>query len=410
MSAAAGKEIRVFSMAETLIRRHRAEADAVISALHQAQRTGALLRCLGQTIFTVGYVGAVVLVTMRAIVGSASAGDVVVVAALAGQVEGLVGVSAGALAETLGILQVVARLLWLESYAKEQVDHLAPAAPVPVRLVHGINLAGLCFRYPATDTMVLQDINLHLPAGATVALVGENGAGKSTLIKLLCRFYEPTAGRITVDGTDLAHIPAGAWRRCLTGAFQDYARFELTAQETIGVGHPAALTCGDAPVLAALARAGAGDVLSALPRGLATQLGAGWADGVDLSGGQWQKLALGRARMREHPLLLVLDEPTAALDSGAEHALFERFAAAARDVRIQGGITLLVSHRFSTARMADLIVVLAGRHVREVGTHEELMALQGLYAELYALQARAYAATATSDGGNLQSPDDDTRS
>jgi len=154
---------------------------------------------------------------------------------------------------------------------------------------------------------------------------------------------------------------------------------------------PALAIDTDAPELAALERAGATDVLAALPMGLATPLGPGFVGSVELSGGQWQKIALGRARMRQHPLLLVLDEPTSALDPGAEHALFERFAAAAREGREHGGITLLVSHRFSTVRIADVIVVIDGRRVGEVGTHEQLMAHHGLYAELYTLQARAYA-------------------
>ncbi len=406
LSPVAGKEIRVFGLAATLAQRRRHAADTVIAAQHRAQRTGAVAQVLGQIVFTAGYVGAITLVVVRALAGGASAGDVVVVACLAGQVGGLVGESAGALSGALGILQVLARIRWLERYAAGLAQRHATTAAAPNRLVQGLRLDGVSFRYPGAAVPVLEQVTLHLPAGATIALVGENGAGKSTLIKLLCQFYEPTAGQITVDGVDLTRIGAAAWRQRLAGAFQDHARFEVTARETVGVGDPPTLEqTGDAPVLAALERAGATDVLGALPLGLDTPLGVGWEGAMDLSGGQWQKLALGRARMRAHPLLLVLDEPTAALDPGAEHALFERFAGAAREVREKGGITLLVSHRFSTARMADLIVVLDAQRVREVGTHEELMARQDLYAELYTLQARAYGTQTPEGRGSLGAGD-----
>jgi len=406
ISPVAGKEIRVFGLGATLAQRRRAEANTIIGAQHRAQRASVPVQFLGQAVFTAGYVGAITLVTMRALAGAATLGDVVIVAGLVGQVGGLVHASAGALSDSLGILRVLARMRWLERYAVGQAHRRATASPpasAPARLVQGINLVGVSFGYPGAAAPVLDEVTLHLPAGATVALVGENGAGKSTLVKLLCRFYEPTSGQIMVDGTDLTRIDIAAWRQRLAGAFQDDARFEMTARETVGVGDSATLERpGDAPVLAALERAGATDVLTALPQGLDTPLGVGWAGAVDLSGGQWQKLALGRARMRAQPLLLVLDEPTAALDPGAEHALFERFAGAAREVRENGGITLLVSHRFSTVRMADLIVVLDGQRVREVGTHEALIALQGLYADLYTLQARAYAAVARGHTGEGQ--------
>ena len=223
-----------------------------------------------------------------------------------------------------------------------------------------------------------------------VALVGENGAGKTTLVKLLARMYEPTTGRILVDGVDLADIEVQGWRRRLSAAFQDFARFELSAQHAVGAGDLAKLDDRGA-VLAALERAGASDVLHALPRGLDTQLGARWDDGVDISTGQWQKLALGRALMREDPLVVFFDEPTASLDALSEHALFERYAAEARAGAARGAVTVLVSHRFSTVRSADLILVIDGGGVTELGGHEELILRDGLYAELYQMQARAYA-------------------
>jgi ATP-binding cassette subfamily B protein len=236
---------------------------------------------------------------------------------------------------------------------------------------------------------VLDDVSLHLPAGAVVAVVGENGAGKSTLVKLLSKLYEPSAGRILVDGAELGRMPADEWRARLAGAYQDFFRFELRAGHTVGVGDVPRLD--DVPaVTTAVGRAGADDVVEHLAAGLETQLGKGWPDGVEVSFGQWQKLALARGFMRDDPLVLVLDEPTAALDAETEHGLFERYAESARREAEDGRITVLVSHRFSTVRMADLIVVLDGARLVEVGTHEDLMAKGGQYSELYAIQAAAY--------------------
>ena len=252
----------------------------------------------------------------------------------------------------------------------------------------------MSFAYPGTDAAACSTTcRSTLPAGAVVAIVGENGAGKTTLVKLLAKMYEPTAGRILVDDAPLARMPADEWRARLAGAFQDFFRFEFRARHTVGLGDVPRMD--DEPaVVAAVDRAGADDVVARLPAGLDTQLGPTWPDGVEVSFGQWQKLALARGFMRDQPLLLVLDEPTAALDAETEHALFERYAAAARRApteRDDGrAITLLVSHRFSTVRMADLIVVLDGARVVEVGTHDELMARGGQYAELYGIQAAAY--------------------
>jgi ATP-binding cassette, subfamily B, bacterial len=281
------------------------------------------------------------------------------------------------------------RLAWLEDYAASIAA--SGDLPVPDVLRRDIRLEHVSFAYPGTSRVVLEDVSVTLPAGVVVAIVGENGAGKTTLVKLLAKMYEPTSGAILVDDTPLARMPAGEWRARLAGAFQDFFRFEFRAKHTVGLGDIPRLD--DQPAVdAAVTRAGAGDVVARLASGLDTQLGPTWPDGAELSFGQWQKLALARGFMRDGPLLLVLDEPTAALDAETEHALFERYATAARGAgeNENGRITILVSHRFSTVRMADLIVVLDGARLVEVGTHDELMAKNGQYAELYGIQAAAY--------------------
>jgi ATP-binding cassette, subfamily B, bacterial len=260
----------------------------------------------------------------------------------------------------------------------------------PERLRDGISLRGLGFTYPDQETPSLSDIDLDLPAGSIVAVVGENGAGKSTLVKLLTGLYQPSAGQVLVDGTDLRTLDGDAWRRRCAGAFQDHVHLELVARETITTGDLAALD-SDERALHALRDAAATDVLVALPGGLGTQLGTSWDDGTELSGGQWQRLAIARGMMRGDPLLLVLDEPTSALDAATEHALFEGYADAARRAGRHGAITVLVTHRFSTVAAADLVVVLDDGQVSEVGSHEELMSANATYAQLYALQARGYA-------------------
>lgn len=315
-----------------------------------------------------------------------------------GLAAGLGGVISTAVAygtQFLHCLRVAKRYLWLEDYAHRASLTISDQLPIPDSLRHGIELRDVTFHYPAsggeiTGKSVLDGISLHLPAGTVVALVGENGAGKTTLVKLLSRFYEPDSGHILVDGTDLRRFPVEAWRAKLTAAFQDFSRFEFLARETVGVGDLPRIE-ERATVEAALISAGGDDVPRVLPNGLETQLGKAWEGGAELSGGQWQKLALGRSMMRDRPLLVILDEPTSALDPQTEHALFERIAASARaGANTAGTITLLISHRFSTVRMADLIVVLADGRVLEQGSHAELMQRNGLYAELYRLQSRAY--------------------
>jgi len=284
-------------------------------------------------------------------------------------------------------LDCARRLTWLENFSVSAASGATDDAPG--RLDGGIRLENVTFQYPGTDSDVLTDVSLDLPAGSVVAIVGENGAGKSTLVKLLCKYYEPTSGRITVDGMDLAHIAPSAWRARITGAFQDFVKFEYPIREAVGIGDLGRLD-DPAAVDAAIRRAGATDLVERLPDGVHTQLGTTWEDGADLSHGQWQKIALARSFMLQDPLLVILDEPTSALDAQAEFDIFERYAEVAREGAAHGRMTVLVSHRFSTVQMADLIVVLDGSRVAEYGSHRDLMARDGLYAELYRIQASAY--------------------
>ncbi len=382
-TAQPGKEVRVTRIGERLVRQRRLAWERWYRPVSAARRTSAVWHALAWTVFGGGYVGAIVFVSSGL---HAPPGDVLLVLAAGSRLSAYIGATVGEIGFLRGIwLDGSRRLAWLEDYAASLVA--SADLPAPSRLREGIRLEGVSFAYPGTDRLVLDSIDLELPAGTVVALVGENGAGKTTLVKLLCKLYEPTAGRILVDGAPLLRMRADEWRSRLAGAFQDFFHFEFIARHSVGVGDIPRLDDPQA-VVAAVERGGAGDVVARLPTGLDTQLGPTWPGGVEVSFGQWQKLALARGFMRDEPLLLVLDEPTAALDAETEHALFERYAAAARGAA--GRITILVSHRFSTVRMADLIVVLDGSRVAQVGTHEELMARAGPYAELYGIQAAAY--------------------
>ncbi|HZQ88058.1 MAG TPA: ABC transporter ATP-binding protein, partial [Acidimicrobiales bacterium] len=378
------KEVRVSGVGEMLVDRRRTAWDDWFKPVAAARWTSAFFHTAAWTVFGLAYVGAVVFV---ASVQHASAGTVLLVLAAGGNLSRYLGVTVAQADFLRWTIDAASRLVWLEDYAREHGDHADLS--VPERIEHGIRLDHVSFTYPGTDKVVLDDVDLQLPAGAVVAIVGENGAGKTTLVKLLCRFYQPTSGTIAVDGTDLARVPAVEWRNRLAGAFQDFFRFELLARQTIGLGDLDRID--EALALdTAVARGGAEDVIARLAQGLDTQLGPTWHEGVDLSFGQWQKLSLARGFMRDRPLLVVLDEPTAALDAETEHSLFERFARASRTENTDGRITVLVSHRFSTVRMADLIVVLDGARVVQAGSHDELIAAGGLYSELYGIQARAY--------------------
>jgi ATP-binding cassette subfamily B protein len=387
-TAAPGKEVRVTGIGELLIEQRRSAWERGYQPMAAARWASAWWYALAWAVFGLAYVAAVVFVSS---ILRAPASQVLLVLAAGARLSAYIGATVGEIGFLRGFwMDGSRRLAWLEDYAAS-IAALADM-PVPAVLRRGIRLDHVSFTYPGASRLVLDDISLTLPAGAVVAIVGENGAGKTTLVKLLAKMYEPSKGSIHLDDTPLARVPAADWRARLAGAFQDFFRFEFRASHTVGLGdlprledHPA--------VTAAIDRAGAADVIARLTSGLETQLGPTWPSGVELSFGQWQKLALARGFMRDTPLLLILDEPTAALDAETEHALFERYAAAAKAAAPGAGagrITILVSHRFSTVRMADLIVVLDGSHLAEVGTHEELMTKAGPYSELYQIQAAAY--------------------
>jgi ATP-binding cassette, subfamily B, bacterial len=390
-TAPPGKEVRVTGIGARLVGERRAAWERWYRPVAAARASSAMWHTISWIIFGTAYVAAVVFVSV-----SATAGNVILVLAAGSRLSAYIAATVGEIGFLRGIwLDGSRRLAWLEDYTASLVQNAD--TPVPERLTQGIRFDHVSFAYPGTDRPVLNDVNVELEAGSVVAIVGENGAGKTTLVKLLCRLYQPTSGRILVDALELARMRPDQWRSRISGAFQDFFRFELKARQTVGVGDLPHLD--DLPaVTAAVEHAGATDVVDQLVAGLETQLGPTWPEGVEISFGQWQKLALARAFMRESPLLLVLDEPTAALDAETEHALFQRYAAAARgsrpdgtrDLPANGRITLLVSHRFSTVRMADFIVVIDGSRIVESGTHEALMANGGQYAELYSIQAAAY--------------------
>ena len=262
---------------------------------------------------------------------------------------------------------------------------LVPGSEAGGRGAVGIELRGLRFGYPQGDRQVFDGLDLTVPAGSSLAVVGQNGAGKTTLAKLLCRLYDPDSGTIRVDDTDLRDLDVDAWRTRVAAVFQDFLKLELSLRDNVApAGAP------DDDIRAALADAGAADLAD-----LDTRLATGYGDGTDLSGGQWQRVALARAlcAVRQGAGLVLLDEPTAQLDVRGEAAIFDRILTATRDVT-----TILVSHRFSTVRHADRICVLEHGRVVELGSHDELMALGGRYRTMFDLQAQRFTAEVDEEG------------
>jgi ATP-binding cassette, subfamily B, bacterial len=402
-SAGPAKELRVFGVAGPLRDRHRELARRVFSGTARAAVLGGLLGSSGWLLFAAAFVAGIGAVVVRAAHGTATVGEVVLAVTLVQRAQLQVGQAAAAIGQLLTTARTARRLRWLEDYAAADrfagsaaSRGLPPAASrggsrglPPAVLRSGITLREVSFGYPPDGGTVLDRVDVHLPAGAAVALVGENGAGKTTLVKLLTGMYQPTAGQVLLDGVPLSDIDLAAWRERTAATFQDFVRFELLAGEAVGVGDLPRID-SEGALASAVRRADAAAVVAELPDGLGTRLGRSFTGGQELSGGQWQRLALARGMMRDLPLLLILDEPTASLDAITEAALFERYLTARRLAGRSGAITLLVSHRFSTVRMADLIVVLDQGRIAASGDHASLIRAGGLYAELYELQARAY--------------------
>ncbi|MEU8223189.1 ABC transporter ATP-binding protein [Kribbella sp. NPDC048915] len=378
---ASAQELHVAALGDELLTSHCKATNTANHLTPKALFRSVAIGAAGWAIFPIAYAAALLLVVREAMAGRVTPGDVALALALAGAVVGAANRILDLAGTALQVRTTAEHYRWLA----DQADQEPGTAPIPDRLSHGIELSQVTFGYSARHT-ALKGINLQLPAGSTVAVVGENGAGKSTLVKLLTGMYRPTQGKILVDGVDLATTDLQHYRERTTAGFQDFVRFQLTAGEIVRVG---GLTEPPEQVRTALTKAEA-TFVDELPNGIDTQLGTSWRDGIELSGGQWQKLAIARALVRRKPLLVIMDEPSASLDPQSEAALFDRLAAEARAGRADGRITVLVSHRFSTVRAADLIVVLENWRLTELGSHHELLRANGTYAELYRLQAAGY--------------------
>jgi ATP-binding cassette, subfamily B, bacterial len=381
-SAETAKEVKIFGLNRFLIERYRVLATSFFDAnrriaLRRA-RWGSALSAVG----TVAYYVAYAYIVWRTLHGDFSIGDLTF---LAGSFRRLRTLLENLL---LGFSQVAGQALYLDdlfSFFEIQPEIVPPAnpRPFPVPIKTGFAFENVGFRYPGAERWAVRGLSFELHAGETLALVGENGAGKTTLVKLLARLYDPDEGRILLDGHDLREYDLFALRANIGVIFQDFVRYFFTAADNIAVGRIEAR--GDrARIVRAAERGLADEVIRKLPKGYDQVLGKRFRAGVDLSGGEWQKVAIARAYMRDAQLL-ILDEPTAALDARAEFEVFKRF----KELR-EGRTAVLISHRFSSVRMADRIVVLIDGAVDSVGTHAELLQLGGRYAELFELQAAGY--------------------
>ena len=381
-SAETAKEVKIFGLNAWLIERYRTLATSFFEANRKIALRRASWGSLLSAIGTVAYYVAYAYIVWRTLHGDFSIGDLTF---LAGSFRRLRTLLENLL---LGFSQVAGQALYLDDLFSffEIQPEIVPAPnprPFPVPIMTGFTFESVGFRYPGAERWAVRGLTFDLHAGETLALVGENGAGKTTLVKLLARLYDPDEGRILLDGHDLREYDLFALRANIGVIFQDFVRYHFTAADNIAVGRIEARD-DRARIVEAAKRSLADEVIRKLPDGYDQMLGKRFQTGIDLSGGEWQKVAIARAYMRDAQLL-ILDEPTAALDARAEFEVFKRFKELS-----EGKTAVLISHRFSSVRMADRIVVLRDGAVDSVGTHAELLALRGRYAELFELQAAGY--------------------
>lgn len=379
------KEVKVFGLGPLVLGRYR----TLFEKFFREDRALALKRMgwgLGLGLVSLGaFYGCYLFVANRATLGALTMGDVVLYLGVFRQgqaaFQGILS-SVGSMYE--GALFMSNLFAYLEIPTGQEAPRVLPALTAPRGRGNAIELRNVSFRYPGKDAWALRNVTLRLEPGEKLALVGENGAGKSTLVKLLLRLYEPTEGEILYGGVNVKDMDPADLRSRFGAVFQDFVRYQFNVSENIGLGHVPALEDRNRIVRAA-EQGGASGVIEALPQQYDTMLGGWFEKGHELSGGQWQKLGVARAFMREDAEVLILDEPTASIDAESEHALFERFQDLAAD-----RIALVISHRFSTVRMADRIAVLHNGGIEEMGSHADLMARNGRYAHLFNLQARGY--------------------
>ena len=376
------KEIRLFDLGPLIAGRFRQLRRNLREARLGIATRRSLAELMGQTSATVAIYGSYAFIAYRAVHGAITLGDMVMYFLAFQRGQGFLQEMLSALAGLYEDNLFLANLFEFLDLKRKVVEPVRGSA-IPQTMKTGIVFDHVGFQYPTGTRRVLEDISLVIRPGEVVALVGGNGSGKTTLIKLLCRLYDPSEGNITLDGVDLRHFETKALRSQISVIFQDYAQYHLSARENIWFGNTA-LAPEDERVAAAARRSGAEDIISALPHGYETILGKQFEDGEELSIGEWQKVALARAFLRDTQII-VLDEPTSSMDANAEQSVFNNFRQLAQE-----RTAILISHRFSTVRMADRIYVLEEGRIREGGTHDELIHLGQTYAHMFETQARHY--------------------